>query len=53
MESKKKEFTYKTETDPKNIENKPMATKVKGRGDKLGDLDWHIYTIDAMYKTEN
>ena len=37
------------------VENKRMDTKAgKGRGwDELGDLDWHIYTIDTMYKIDN
>ena len=24
-----------------------------GRWDELGDWDWHIYTIDTMYKIDN
>ena len=36
---------------PKNTENKLMVTKVKGRGDKLGDLDWHVHT--TIYKIDN
>ena len=39
------------ETD---VENKGMNTKrEKGGGDKLGDWDGHIYTIDTMYKIDN
>ena len=37
------------------IENKHMDTKM-GKGmewDELGDWDWHIYTTDAVYKTDN
>ena len=31
-----------------------MDIKVgKGGGHGLGDWDWHIYTIDAMYKIED
>ena len=32
-----------------------MDTKM-GKGmewDELGDWDWHIYTTDAVYKTDN
>ena len=25
----------------------------KGGWDKMGDWDWHIYTIDTMYKIDN
>ena len=28
-----------------------MVTKVKGRGDKLGDLDWHVHS--TIYKIDN
>ena len=34
-----------------DIENKCMDTKGgKGGWDELGDWDWHICTIDTMYK---
>ena len=36
------------------IENKCMATKgERGVWEELGDWDWHIYTIDTMYKIDN
>ena len=35
-----------------DIENKRMGTKVGG-WDELGDWDWHVYTIDTMYKIDN
>ena len=41
-------------TKQKHVENKHMDIKVgKGGWDGLRDWDWHIYTIDAMYKIEN
>ena len=34
-----------------SIENKSLDTKGESRGwNKLGDWDWHIYTIDTMCK---
>ena len=38
------------ETD---VENKHMAPKRGRLGDELGDWDWHIYTIDTMYKIDH
>ena len=39
------------DTDGKN---KHMDTKgERGQWDELGDWDWHIYTIDTMYKINN
>ena len=38
------------------IENKCMDKKGEGWGQgggELGDWDWHIYTIDTMYKIDN
>jgi len=34
-----------------DVENKLMVIRGKGKGDKLGDWDWHIYT--TIYKTDN
>ena len=35
-------------------ENKYMDTKgERGEWDELGHWDWHIYTIDTMYKIDN
>ena len=39
-----------------DVENKRMDTKGEvglGWWDELGDWDWHIYTIDTMYKIDN
>ena len=38
-----------------DVENKHTDTVVEGKGeqDVLGDWDWHIYTIDTMYKIGN
>ena len=37
-----------------DIENKRMDTKGGvGGWDELGDWNWHIYTIDSMYKIDN
>ena len=37
-----------------DVENKCMDTKGEREGwDELGDLDWHIYTIDSIYKIDN
>ena len=36
-----------------DVENKRMDTKGVGGWDELGDCDWHIYTIDTMYKIDN
>ena len=35
-----------------DVENKHTDTVVVGKGEweVLGDWDWHIYTIDTMYK---
>ena len=41
------------DTDIENKQNKCMDTKGKGGWDELGDWDWHIYTIDTMYKIDN
>ena len=36
------------------VENKCTDTKgERGGWEELGDWDWHIYTIDAMYKIDN
>ena len=36
-----------------DVENKRMDTKgEKGGWDELGDWDWHVYTIDTMYKID-
>ena len=40
---------WKTGTD---IEKKHKDTKWRGRWDKLGDWDWHKYTIDTIYKKQ-
>ena len=38
----------------RHVENKCMDTKgERGAWEELGDWDWHIYTIDTMYKTDN
>ena len=56
MESEKNgtdDLIYKAEIDT-DVENKHMDTKGGGGGwDELGDWDWHIYTIDTMYKIDN
>ena len=37
-----------------DIENKWMDTKGEREGwEELGAWDWHIYTIDTMYKIDN
>ena len=37
--------------DP-DVEKKHMDTMGEGGSDELGDWDWHIYTIDTMYKID-
>ena len=36
-----------------DVENKRMVTKGEGGMGWLGDWNWHIYTIDTMYKIDN
>ena len=37
-----------------DVEKKYMDTKGEGEWwEELGDWDWHIYTIDTMYKIDN
>ena len=36
-----------------DVGNKYMDTKGEGRREKLGEWNWHIYTIDTMFKTGN
>ena len=38
-----------------DVENKHTDTVVEGKGewDVLGDWDWHIYTIDTIYKIDD
>ena len=56
MESEKNDiddFVYKAGIGDTGVENKCMDTKGKGEGIELGDWDWHIYTIDTIYKRGN
>ena len=36
-----------------DIQKKHIDTEGGKGGDELGDWDWHIYTIDNMYKIDN
>ena len=45
------DLIYKADTET-HVENKRTDTKGEW-GDELGDSDWHIYTIDTMYKIDN
>ena len=37
-----------------DVENKRIDTKgEREMRDELGDWDWHIFTIDTMYKLDN
>ena len=57
MESEKigiDDLIYKTEIETQTYRTNVWIPRGKGEGwDELGDWDWHIYTIDTMYKIDN
>ena len=56
MESEKTgidDLIYKAEIETQTREQTYGYQRGKGGWEELGDWDWHINTIDTMYKIDN
>ena len=42
-----------TEIQPQTQKTNIWIPRRKGGWDELGGWDWHMYTIDTIYKTDN